>query len=751
MIFRWISTALILFCLAFALPALGQPGGQEDERLILAENKFNQQEYGAALKIYLELEEQRPDDPYVKYRIGLCYLISKNQKHKATEYLEYALEHKNSRIPTDLYYYLGRCYHLNYRFDSAIAQYKRYSDSAPKSELKFQDAERQVDMCRNALVLQELPRPNQVVEILNPPINSSYDESSPLIRPNGGLLLFSSDRNTESVDIVFGDRYVFMPDVLKNEHEDIFQSYPRGIEWNYPYPQGFEEKVVMPLSLREQGFELLVYVEDEDGEGELCISKHRGSRWTSPKRLSNRINERDSKIGGACFAQNGKALYFSSNRSGGYGGYDLYVSYEEGRDWGRPINLGPQINTPYDEVNPFMLSDEKSFYFSSNGHNSMGGLDIFKSLRVGENEWAKVKNLGHPINTPYNEDHYVQRTDGKQAFFSSDRAMSGSIGGEDIVGVFRIEKQNPMAIVKGVMTVEKNGRKLPVTLEVFDKQTREKQRYVYNPDDEDNYFMILKPRRTYSVHITAGKEGTTQVMEITIPEDVYSFRLNKRFRLDGIELLGEVVGDRVFVLEDSLSFKEVKSEADIEAARYDALVLLMERIVDARDQQQLTNLNELDQQPLMPSRSAVDSFYTPIISRVAAAFEDQDIDALRNLGKPSLEQEVVFRGKEVNQRKLIAVYKPFIDESGAITLKGAGRGGVARMVAFLQQHEELRLEVSYSSMAESPIQENAERVYQHFKGQKGLEDGRVFKVKTASKPKETPIQLKLFEKPGAYD
>lgn len=749
MFFRLFLTAFFIACLGVFTPLKAQPI-QEDEGLILAENKFNQEAYGEALQLYLELDKKSPDNPYIKYKIGLCYLISKNQKYKAIDYLEFAEENKNSRVPTAIYYHLGRCYHLNYRFDSAITQYQKYNASAPKSQLKYQDGQRQIEMCRNALVLQELPQTDQVVEILAPPVNSSYNESSPLIRPNGSLLLFSSDRNTESVDIVFGDRYVFLPKDMKPENEDVFQSYPKGIEWNYPYPQGFGDKTILPLSLREQGSELLLYVEEEDGEGELCISKHRGSRWTSPKKLSNRINARGSQVKGGCFAQNGKAIYFASNRSGGFGGYDIYVSYANGRDWTKPVNLGPAINTPYDEVNPFMHADEKSFYFSSNGHNSMGGLDIFMSLQTRDSEWSKVKNLGHPINTPYNDDHYAQRTDGKQAFFSSDRALPESVGGEDIIGIYKIEKQNPMAIVKGVMTVEKDGVQLPVTLQVFESQTGEEQRYVYNPDDGDKYFMILKPRHTYSVHI-ATEETDPQIMEVTIPEDVYSLRLDRRVRLESVELLGQNIGDKIFVLEDTFAPKEVQTEADIEAARYDALVLLMERIVDAQDMQQLKSLNELDQQPIKPSPTAVDSFYTPLINRVEAAFESEDPEALKDLGKPFVEKEIIFRGQEINRRKLIGMYQMAVEPEGTIQIKSSVTNGINQMIEFLQQYKDLKVEITYSSLSDEEIHKQATQILDFFQSKAGLDSDRVFKVKSSRIPPTAPIQLMLYQNPSVYD
>jgi tetratricopeptide (TPR) repeat protein len=749
MSFRYLLLAFWL--LALPMPLWAQPG--EADELILAENKFASGDYGGALALYRSLHEASPGSPFIRYRLGLCYLRSPNQQANAAEHLEYAAQYRSERVPAEVYYELGHCYHLLYRFDEAVAQFRRYLEAGAAGEaLQYRDAARQIEMCGNATALMAQPERQVAVEILGPPVNSSYNDYAPVVRPNGGLLLFSSDRNTESVDIVFGDQYVFLPERLKSPTQDVFQSYPRGIDWNYPYPQNLEAAVVVPLSLREQGSELLLYISEEGKEGDLYLSRHKGSRWTAPRKLGSRINSRSSRERGGCFAMNGKALYFASDRLGGYGGFDLYVCYQEGRDWGRPINLGPAINTPYDDLAPFMLADEKTFYFSSQGHNSMGGFDLFTATLMPDGQWTAAENLGHPVNTPFNEMHFVQRADGKQAFFSSDRAMRESVGGQDIVGVYTIEKANPMAIVKGEITVTQDGRPLPVTLKVFEKQSRQPQRYVYNPEGESGrYFMILTPRMNYELQIHAGL-GEPYLLDVAIPEDAYSYELNQHIALQPVSLYGETIGQKVLVLNDSSEgLRPVEGAGDPESIRYDALLLLMDRIVDAQDREQLESLNALDQQGLRAPALGPDPYYTPIINRVDEVLGLQDAELLRRLGRPDMKKDVIFEGVKVDSRKLVARYRVAFGAKGKFWLLEHESGNLADLSELLRQHPGLHLEVAYADLSGPKAQEQAEAVQRYFLAQEGLSRRNVLKVKTNSIPPSGAVELRLYEDYALFD
>ena len=442
-------------------------------------------------------------------------------------------------------------------------------------------------------------------------------------------------------------------------------------------------------------------MEDKNGHGMLYLSKLKDIKSLSPKKLNNKINLKGSSISGACFAENGQAIYFSSNRPGGFGGFDLYVSRMSGSDWQQPENLGPLINSPYDEITPFVLADEKTLYFSSNGHNTMGGMDVFISILNKNKRWAPPQNMAPPINTPYNEVYYVQQANQKNAYFSSDRELPESIGQQDLISVFKVEKDNPMAIVKGVITAEKLGVKEPVTLDVFDAHSNEKQKYVYNPEETTGkYFMILKPKSNYKVHIHIG-EGKSRIMNIDIPEDVYSLTINKHINLKPIVLYNKVIDNQMEVIKDSLAVREVDDvENSLEMIKYDALVELMDRIVDSQDALQLEYLNDLDKQVRKPDTEGPDIYYTPLLNRVEEVISYTDREGLLKLGKPAFTNSAVFMGDAADGKQLIDTYKAIISQDGQIKIIANFEQQPYELRELLQKHRTLKLELSYAETSE---------------------------------------------------
>lgn len=712
------TTIKILLGLCYILVinsfSYGQQSLEEDPKMILAENLFNNQNYGSALENYLNLEGRVFNAPYLKYKIGLCYFHSPNQKEKAIEYLKYALTYRNEKVPPEVYYYLGRIYHYTYKFDDAIEMFKSYKLDERNFNLVFIDTDRLIEMCYNGKNILTMDDKDIEVKIASPPTNTSFDDYAPLVRPNGQLLMFSSDRPTESVDLVVDPKHVFIPEHLRNNNEEVFAAYPRGISWDFPYPQGLKGKKIVPLSFRAQGSELLLFIGESLTQGDLYISKYRGSRWTPPKKLDSSINSRYEERG-ACFGEDGKVIYFSSNRPNGYGGFDLYVSKQDGKTWGSPINLGPNINSKYDEVTPFMHPDEQTFYFSSDGHNSMGGLDIFQSNRIkGYTSWEMPINLGFPINSTYDDDHFVQRTDGKYSFLSSNRNEIQSVGATDIVSIFKPEKKNPMAMVKGKLTVEKDNELVDVKLRVYDKHTNEQQRYVYNPDPETGeYFMILTPRKTYEMHILTG-ENYKHIIDITLPEQAYSYELNKHIIIEPYEVFGQQIGEKPNVQSSEYILTKVDDVPKGRSVKYDALLMIMERIVDAQDLQQGNSyLNQLENPTPFPTKKGQDPYYDKLLTQIDNILEREDIQALRNLDKPVLKKDVVFSGTIENNRKLVMTHAVLFDAEDAL-INEETQTELNKLGELLKQDNELQLEISYPNNGEQLTGERVNAIYNFF-------------------------------------
>lgn len=683
---------------------LGQ-GFDRDSQLILAENLYNERNYESALNIYLGMEGQTMGSPYLKYRIGLCYFHSLD-KSLSIDYLETALKHRDETVPPEVYYYLGRLYHLNYSFDKAIDYLNKYKLDKESQNLIFLDTDRLIQMCKNGKQIINMEAKDLEVSIATPPLNSSYNDYAPLIRPNGGAMFISSSRPTESVDLVFPEYKLFYPKKWEQFSEEIFVSYPKAIYWGMPIPQGLDGKKVVPLSLREDGSEMLFFMGNNENKGDLYISEYKGSRWTNIKKLDKSINAKYQEIKGACFAENGKAIYFSSNREGGFGGFDLYISREteNGKGWLAPENLGETINTKNDEVTPFMYPDESTFFFSSDGHNSMGGFDVFRSSITENYVWGKPENLGYPINSTANDLYFVQQTNKIHSFLSSDRIKNESMGNLDIVNVFKPDKINPLAMVKGKIMVRKNGLPIPVKLKVTEKSTNKIITHVYNPVLETgDYFAILTPRKVYNIVIEA-EGGYKYEMEISIPEDTYNYNLNKEIDLEYMSLFGDEVGEEAVMTVDTFYQNSVSEVGASREVKYDALLMFMERAVDAQERERFGSLDELDSD-LLEAKSPKDEFYTPLIDKIADIFDRGDFAALADIGKPFVKNDMRIFGDTV-----IGNYNISYPED-SVAVPTIFEKDFSKIAQMLTKDKDLMVEIIYTDSKSSINNQRANKIY----------------------------------------
>ncbi|MBK7288132.1 MAG: PD40 domain-containing protein [Flavobacteriales bacterium] len=258
-------------------------------------------------------------------------------------------------------------------------------------------------------------------------VNTISSEYGALLDPDGELFFTARREGTTGGKI---------NKVNNNWFEDIYGSRWEANGWSVPEP--VPEPLNGPrndatVSLSPDGKQMILYRDEKDG-GDLYVSERTGNGWTSPVPLPASVNS-SAQESSAWRTADGKWLYFVSSREGGLGGSDVYRSSwdEAAGDWGTAENLGPDINTMYDEEGVFLPTDGNTLYFASQGHTSMGGYDLFKSeLRNGK--WSKPENLGWPINSPGDDQFLVLSADGATGYFNSVR--SGGMGGDDI---YRVE------------------------------------------------------------------------------------------------------------------------------------------------------------------------------------------------------------------------------------------------------------------------------------------------------------------------
>ncbi|PWJ44714.1 PD40 domain-containing protein [Sediminitomix flava] len=626
-----------------------------------ADSLYIAKQFDTALPLFLEIDTRILNDPFLKFKIADCYRYSPFHSYKALPYLEYASKYKNQETPNTVYYFLAQAYHQEERFLEAINTFNEYLEyEQGLSEEEELQIKKEIAQCEIGLKAVSSSNEDVSVQPMEVPINSSYNEVGALISANEQYLVFSTGRQKDSYNFVFGDDYDFIPSELESVSSDIYISYRKGLNWGHSYLLSeFPDTDVQPLYLSQNGSYMLLNLSNrKTGESGIYETRVKKSRWTKPKKLPSPINSNFYEKG-AYLASNGNVIYFSSNRPGGYGGFDIYRSEKDGKGWSEPVLLGKEINTEADEIFPFVSPGNSSIYFSSNGEGSMGGFDVFVSAKDENKAWKPRVNMGYPINSSLDDIAYVESPSRNYAYLSSNRRIKNSTGQYDIISIFRPKKKIQRTLLTGTIVARKAGRLMPLNIKVTDQQNQLIEKYVYNPDTETGrFFMILSPGKNYNLDIFhEGKE--IYKLQVSIPEGTYNYELNQDLLIKPLFIENQLIGEKVTAVTSSfkvVKMNEVEKNSAVDT-RYDALMLLMEMIVDRTDKDGFTTLNEFDQlmevevKPVLPN--AVDDYFTPLIEMIDEAFLEGDPEMLMALEglKGDNGKRVLYNTEEIDLEK----------------------------------------------------------------------------------------------------
>ncbi len=371
-----------------------------------AEYFFAAEEYIDALQDYMEvLNKGFVNNANINYRIGVCYLNIPGQKDKSIDYLLKASESASDKYsastlkeefaPLDALLYLGNAYRTNNQLDKAVEWYNNYIEVLPDQaadEKKY--AKKQVESCLIAK------------EYLQDPSAIKFTPVSPVINTA------SSNHNC----VVSGDSTTLIYMTKLPFYEAVFMSKKRGNNWGRPInitPQIMSDGDQFVCDISYNASTLLLVKEDEFNS-DIYISIFENGQWTKSKPISKVINSRYWESH-ASLSKDGKTIYFTSNKPGGIGMVDIYVSHLEGNDWSTPQNLGPAVNSELSEDTPFITEDGNSLYFSSQGHTNMGGYDFFVTHKT-DSGWTGPENLRYPLSTTDEDIFYYPWNNGKLGF-----------------------------------------------------------------------------------------------------------------------------------------------------------------------------------------------------------------------------------------------------------------------------------------------------------------------------------------------
>src|SRR6218665_839768 len=434
---------VIIFILLSVFQSKGQTKIKTKEELeIEAYSALNSQEYTKAYNLFDKLHAKYPDDADYQEKLGICCLYYPEKKARAIELFKAMSE----KYKTSLYeYYLGKAYHINYKFDEALgileplvlklANSKKASDKAI-----VDDATLGIINCQNGRILIK----NKVfadIKNIGSPVNTEDNEYVPVITTDESVMYFTY-RGKNSLggkqNFAAGKKTIqLVPDSEGVYTEDIYYS-TKEADSNYSLPKpvksintkGYEAAI----AISPDGQTLFTFASSEADSGDIFMSRLNGETWEAPVRLNSNINTANYWEGSCSITADGRRLYFASEMPGGMGGRDIWVSELVNGDWGPAINLGPKINTIYDEDAPFIHPDGITLFFSSEAHLSIGGYDIMFSVKK-DNDWTEPKSMGIPLNTTEDDNYYVINYKGDKGFFSSNRAGSGGYGNYDIYSV----------------------------------------------------------------------------------------------------------------------------------------------------------------------------------------------------------------------------------------------------------------------------------------------------------------------------
>ncbi|MFM7024281.1 MAG: OmpA family protein [Flavobacteriales bacterium] len=527
-----------------------------------AQSPIAKEGYMEALPVFLKLYQQDTSNMNLAFKIGLIYHSSRKNRAKAIPYFKKAAtstsdnykgsSFKEKKAPLITYKYLGDAYHLNYQFELAIREYEKYlvllNEHKGGNQDIIDETNRKIEMCRTGQILLVHPV-NVKTQNLGASVNSSFPDYSPVLSADQKILLFTSRRPRPNDTI---------KDEVGNYFEDIYISNKTATDWSparnigAPINTGQHEATV---GLSPDGKMILIY-KDDDGDGNIYSTSLNGETWSTPVKLNDNVNTKYWEPSGFISAD-GSTLYFISNRPGGYGGRDIYVSHRnEDGDWGKATNLGPDVNTAYDEDAPFIHPDGVTLFFSSNGNGTMGGFDIFMTYLGDDGKWAKPTNVGYPLNTPDDDVFYVVSPDGRTSYFSSFR--SDGVGEKDnYTATFLDAKQTPITVVQGnVACLEESNKNITIT--VTDNAT-EKVVGVYRPNSKTGQFLfILTPGRNYNItYSAAGHLFHSENMDI--PKQSQYFELKEEIALCPIAVGSKITLNNIFFDFDKATLRPLSN------------------------------------------------------------------------------------------------------------------------------------------------------------------------------------------------
>ena len=505
---RILKSGLLLSMVMLAITSQAQIWLSNEDIFDEAEEYLNSNEYIEALPLYLLLEKKDVINAHIAYKIGTCYLNIRGKKSLAVPYLETACESvsdsfKNTfsetNAPLKAYLLLGVAYRIENRIPEAIDVFSKLRKMIEDRDPEYdQVIDMHLNRCENAKLLNAFPNEPRT-ERLPDKINTVFSNYNPVLVGHDSILYYM-------------DELKFYDAIMRAEYENGEWSDPRNLT---PAVGSDGDHILVGASA--DGNTLFLYYYEPLRAGELYVTNFSEQKgWSKIMALNGNINTVYHETH-ASLSADGKTLYFTSNREGGYGGLDIYKSRFDSvtHDWGPASNLGPKINTPYNEETPIINADNEILYFSSQGHLNMGGYDIFYAQRKGENDWRQPINMGAPVCT----------TDDDLFYYPLEEHVSGLMSRLDNpASAYDIYRYNSMVFantprftVKGKTEDVDTANYKDYTIAVVNNETADTLQHLSMPPD-GNYEVVL-PAGSFGLVILSDKQDETETQDVVLNDE----------------------------------------------------------------------------------------------------------------------------------------------------------------------------------------------------------------------------------------
>ena len=495
---------------------------QADQRR--GDKLFEEARYAEALTYYLKALEENEKDSFLNFRTAQCYAEIMDGSN-TIKYIEETF--KTTPRPTNqMYFTAGRGYHLNHDFDKAKTYYTMSDPyNANKREITKLLAE-----CETGKTLQRKPAKVKIAN-LGDQINSPYHDVLPQITADLRLMYFTSQR----------------PGHLGDAPEDVYMSLNLHKQWGRPKhldkPINTENNDAC-IGLSPDGHTMFLFVGSNGGD--IYVAERKNGKWKKPEPMPFNTAARESSV---CMAPDGRSIYFVRqplDASGKpTGNSDIYQCKKTvSGNWSKPQKLNSTINSEYDEESPFIHPDGKTLYFSSKGHSTMGGFDIFKSEKT-DAGWSTPENIGYPINTAGDDLCFVITADGKLGFYSS--AKASGYGGHDIYAIYMpITRNRPeLALLRGKVEEEFTKKPVEAKITITDNEINEVVAEFYSDGETGDYLVSLPSGKNYG--ITIEKDGHLFHSENVFIEKGKGYvPISKNIKLLNIQAGSKIVLNNIF-------------------------------------------------------------------------------------------------------------------------------------------------------------------------------------------------------------